>query len=266
MQNIEIFKTEDGSIGLYDKELDEIFHSKFGAKTEAYDKFIEPCLVYKNEPIKILDICYGIGYNTKCALEHFSNIQKIDCLEINSELIQKSAEFEYSEKINDIIANNLKTPDFIRFYVDDARKSIKKLDEKYDIVFHDGFSPHKQSVLWSEDFILEVSNLMHKNSIYVTYNHAKPVLKALYDAGLTIGKTIKDNRIIGTIASFNSDLIKSKYDDCELGELSTKSAITYKDKNLNLSHNDIIKNRQKELENSSLATLSSYRKTKQFQD
>jgi hypothetical protein len=91
-------------------------------------------------------------------------------------------------------------------------------------------------------------------------------LNALYKFGLTIGKTIKDNRIIGTIASFNSDLIKNKYSDYELGELNTKSAITYKDKNLNLTHQEIIKNRQVEIEISNLPTLSQYKKTKQFQD
>lgn len=266
MKDIEIFTTQDGSIGLYDKNLDEIFHSKFGARTEAFEKFIEPCLVYKNKPIKILDICYGIGYNTKCALENFNNIIEIDCLEINFELVQKSAEFEYSEKINEIIENNLKNSDFIHFYIDDARKSIQKLNKKYDIIFHDGFSPHKQSVLWSEDYILKIVSLMKESSIYCTYNHSKPVLNALYKAGLTIGKTIKEGKIIGSVASFDSDLIENKYSEFELGELNTKSAITYKDKNLNLAHNQIIENRQKELENSTLATLSNYKKTKQFQD
>ena len=53
MKNIETFITQDGSIGLYDKNLDEIFHSKFGAKKEAYEKFVEPCLFFKNEPVKI---------------------------------------------------------------------------------------------------------------------------------------------------------------------------------------------------------------------
>lgn len=75
MKNIEIFYTQDGSIGLYDKALDEIFHSKFGAKKEAFEKFIEPSLFISNKPLKILDICYGIGYNTKCALENFNNIE-----------------------------------------------------------------------------------------------------------------------------------------------------------------------------------------------
>ena len=74
MENIETFITQDGSIGLYDKTLDEIFHSKFGAKKEAFEKFIEPCFLLNNKPLKILDICYGIGYNTKCAIENFNQI------------------------------------------------------------------------------------------------------------------------------------------------------------------------------------------------
>lgn len=260
MNDIETFITQDGSIGLYDKKLDEIFHSKFGAKKEAFEKFVEPCLIFKNKPIKILDICYGIGYNTKCALENFSNIQKIDCLEINSDLARNSFKFEYCKRINKIIEDNLKNPDFINFYIDDARISIKNLKNTYDIVFHDGFAPHKQSVLWSEDFILEVSKLMNENSLYCTYNHSKPILNALIKAGLTIGKTLKDGKIIGTIASFNSDLIKNKYNKIELGELNTKSAITYKDKNLNLSHKNILQNREIEVLNSNLQTLSNYKK------
>lgn len=101
---------------------------------------------------------------------------------------------------------------------------------------------------------------MHENSLYCTYNHSKPVLKALIQNNLTIGKTLKENKIIGTVASFNPNLIKNKYDKIELGELNTKSAITYKDLNLNLNHDEIIKNRQKEIENSNLITLSKYKK------
>lgn len=260
MQNIKTFITQDGSVGLYDEELDEIFHSKFGAKTEAFEKFIEPALIYKDKLIKILDICYGIGYNTKCALENFTNILEIDCLEINPELVQKSAEFEYSKSINEIVANNLKKPDFINFYIDDARIAIQKLNKKYDIIFHDGFAPHKQSILWSEDFILKIATLAHKDTIYCTYNHSKPVLNALHIAGFTIGKTIKNGKLIGTVASFNSDLIKNKYTEIELKELCTKSAITYKDKNLKLTHREIIENRKKEILNSNKITLSQYRK------
>ena len=106
MKNIEIFKTKDGSIGLYNVELDEIYHSKDGAKKEAFEKFVEPCLKIENftsKPLKILDICFGIGYNTKCALEHFKNISSIDCVEIDAELAKKSIEFSYDENLDKII-------------------------------------------------------------------------------------------------------------------------------------------------------------------
>ena len=208
-KNIEIFKTQDGSIGLYNKELDEIYHSKFGAKKEAFEKFIEPCFVLDlNKPLMILDICYGIGYNTKTALEYFPFISRIDCLETNVELVFNSC----------------------------------------------------------EDFIKKIVSLMKKDSIYCTYNHSKPVLKALLDTGICIGKTVKDNRIAGTIASYNPDLIVNKLDEFELEQLNTKSAITYKDRNLNLSNEEIIKNRNLEVLNSSLLSLSKLKRIKQLQD
>ena len=129
MRNIETFKTQDGSVGLYNVELKEVYHSKFGAKKEAFEKFTEPALALNNRSLDILDICYGIGYNTKCALENFSSINSIDCVEINSELVKKSFEFEYDEKINKIIESNLENPDFIHFYFEDIRKIIKKLNK-----------------------------------------------------------------------------------------------------------------------------------------
>lgn len=65
------YYTNDGSVGLYNTDYDDIYHSASGALTEAYEKFILPVnfdklLTKKN--IKVLDICYGIGYNTKSFL------------------------------------------------------------------------------------------------------------------------------------------------------------------------------------------------------
>ena len=261
MENIETFKTLDGSIGLYNTKLNEVYHSKFGAKKEAFEKFVEPALILDNRLLKILDICYGIGYNTKSSLEYFKNIELIDCVEIDSELAKKSPEFEYDENINKIIKNNLIKSDFINFYFEDIRTVVKKLNKKYDVIFHDGFKPELQPELWSENLIYEISKLIKKDGIYCTYNHSKPVLSALDKAGLYLGKTIKEGKTIGTVASFNKNLIKNPLDSYELGELNTKSAITYKDKDLNLSSNEIINNRKLEVETSNLMTLSAYKKS-----
>ena len=57
--------TNDGSVGLFSPEANDIYHSTYGALTEAYEKFILPSdfenYFRKNSEIKILDICFGIG-------------------------------------------------------------------------------------------------------------------------------------------------------------------------------------------------------------
>lgn len=56
-----------------------MYHSKFGALTEAWEKFILPSGLDKNfnSEIKVLDVCYGIGYNTKALMSFFINKNKI---------------------------------------------------------------------------------------------------------------------------------------------------------------------------------------------
>lgn len=72
MRDYEPYYTEDGSIGLYSYADKDVYHSKFGALTEAWEKFVLPSgiekLLNKKQDINILDICYGIGYNTKALM------------------------------------------------------------------------------------------------------------------------------------------------------------------------------------------------------
>jgi len=75
MEDFIPFFTRDGSVGLYSKTDEDIYHSVYGALSEAYDKFVLPAnideLFMRKREIKLLDICYGIGYNTKAFLNYF---------------------------------------------------------------------------------------------------------------------------------------------------------------------------------------------------
>ena len=72
--------TKDGSVGLYSKDFNDIYHSATGALTEAYEKFIFPSnlhdILLRYDNIKVLDICYGIGYNTKALLNYILENRK----------------------------------------------------------------------------------------------------------------------------------------------------------------------------------------------
>ena len=88
--------TADGSAGLYNMEVDDVYHSVYGAKSEAIEKFIIPLdfekIFFNRKELKILDICYGIGYNTKALIKkiietkYIGNVE-IDLLEYNLNLI-----------------------------------------------------------------------------------------------------------------------------------------------------------------------------------
>ncbi|MCM1265921.1 MAG: hypothetical protein NC200_06950, partial [Candidatus Gastranaerophilales bacterium] len=77
------YMTNDYSVGLYNEDADDIYHSAFGALSEAFEKFVDPVLKFDifntNKGIKVLDICYGIGYNTKAFLNEFLNSNNIEC-------------------------------------------------------------------------------------------------------------------------------------------------------------------------------------------
>ena len=45
MKDIHPYITNDGSVGLYSPEFDDIYHSTFGAYAEACEKFIIPAMV-----------------------------------------------------------------------------------------------------------------------------------------------------------------------------------------------------------------------------
>lgn len=91
--------TQDGSTGLFDHSVNDIYHSSYGAKTEAEEKFINPLNFENNfknkKSIKVLDICYGIGYNTKAFLKKICQTRykgevEIDILEYNKNLVAMS--------------------------------------------------------------------------------------------------------------------------------------------------------------------------------
>lgn len=82
--------TNDGSVGLFSPEADDIYHSTYGALTEAYEKFIIPLdlknFLEKISEIKILDICFGIGYNSKSFINNFLDLLYNDSIGTNNNI------------------------------------------------------------------------------------------------------------------------------------------------------------------------------------
>ena len=113
MRDYEPYFTEDGSVGLYSYADKDVYHSKFGALTEAWEKFILPANIDINNinELKVLDICYGIGYNTKALMSFVINNLKIKKENFLKKFLRKIFTKCYnivSIGVNKIVKKNIK--------------------------------------------------------------------------------------------------------------------------------------------------------------
>ncbi len=265
-KNVHKVKTNDGSYTFYHPKYKQHFHSTTGALKESYDKFINPCELRKRlltqDNIKILDIGFGLGYNAISAIKVALELNKplsITTLEFDFKSIELATSiFDKNSLEYDILSSILKNSLWassvekqgkcsIRLIIGDARKSIKNLNETFDCVFMDGFSPDKNPDLWTYDFIKNIKSKLYKNGVIVTYSNAYPVRGAFIRNNFHIGNNLVDNkRNGGTIASFNIENIKIPISEKEYNIVCKSTAgVPYRDPNLNCSHKKILNYRKK---------------------
>ena len=219
-------KTNDGSLTLKSEKFNECYHSSEGALKETLYKHVFPAFeVVKNENIKILDICFGLGYNTFASII-YGKYKKIEIYspEFDEELIKSLKNFKYPnefEKISHIInkvSKNFCYEDSkikIEIYRGDAREYIKTFDDNFfDIVYQDAFSPKVNKELWTIEYFKEIKRIMKNSAVLTTYSVATPVRCALYTLGFNLYTHTSDDIRKGTIATFlhlnNFDIVDMK--------------------------------------------------------
>ena len=195
--------TRDGSRTLYSYEFDEAYHStKDGAFHESLSKHVIPALSFRKEKkeLKILDICFGLGYNTFTTLyyikKHKLPIQAhILSPELDESLIRSLDTFTYPKEF-DFLAPIIKrlSQDFyyedeqfkIQILLGDARKLIPKIDHSIDIVYQDAFSPTKNPLLWTREYFADIRHIVAKDAILTTYSTALVTRLGLFENGFNI--------------------------------------------------------------------------------
>lgn len=274
--------TADGSFTFFSDEFGETFHSSSGAKQEAEKKFVEPCQLREkakaNNSLKLLDVCYGLGYNSAAALEAIWTANP-DCqveliaLELDRSVprqaIAEQLLVRWSPPIPDLLkelAENyrVKTGRLdTRLLIGDAREKIQQVQQsgfQADAIFLDPFSPPKCPQLWTVEFLAIVARCLKPDGRLATYSCAASVRTALQLAGLRVGASNSvGRRSPGTAASFcDRDLPPLSQQESE--HLQTRAAIPYRDPQLQNSATAIAEQRRIEQRSSSLEPTSQWKK------
>ncbi|MDH6060941.1 MnmC family methyltransferase [Chrysosporum bergii ANA360D] len=292
MSEIEKFTpqpTADGSFTFKSQEFNELFHSHFGAKQESFLKFVLPTQLTQSaqKPVlRLLDVCYGLGYNTAAALETIWAVNphcyvELIGLEINPAVPQATItqnlfhtwNSQQTTILSQLAFNHQVQTDYLhaKLLIGDARSSITQVYEsgfQADAVFLDPFSPPRCPQLWTIEFIQKVSQCLHPDGLLATYSCAAAVRTALLAAGLEIGSTPPaGRRWPGTVAAYPKQQSGISFSNSlpplsaqEQEHLQTRAAIPYRDYQLQDPAHIIIMRRQQEQHNSPLEPTSHWRK------
>jgi tRNA U34 5-methylaminomethyl-2-thiouridine-forming methyltransferase MnmC len=274
--------TQDGSYTFFSEEFQEAFHSAFGAKQEAEVRYVEPCLIKHlaatQSTIRLLDVCYGLGYNSAAALDAIWQVNpqcqvELIALEIAADVpLQAIAHslLSYwrspiSQLLTELGNKSLVESDRLqaRLLLGDARQTIQQINREAwqaDAIFLDPFSPPKCPQLWTVEFINSVAQCLTPTGRLATYSCAAAVRTALSLSGLQFASIRGVGRKSpGTIAGFlykNIPALSLK----EQEHLQTRAAVPYRDPYLQDSFEEINYRRQQEQDNSNFESTSQWRK------
>ena len=241
----ELILCEDGTHTLFSKEFDEPYHStKDGALHESLEKHVKPALsLHKNKvSLTILDICFGLGYNTFATIYYIQKYQlktKVHILspEFDEGLVRSLATFAYPPEFESIrpiinaISKNLFYEDAqfkIEILLGDARENVPQIKEKLDIIYQDAFSPTHNPLLWTREFFADIANISNQDTLLTTYSTAASVRLGLYENGFLIFIYYGEMTRYSTIASMKM-LNGLEYIDMELKKVRNPTAQSFKD-------------------------------------
>lgn len=198
----EIIKTNDGSNSLYVPELNEHYHSIYGAVQESMHVYINNGFNFCSvNPISILEIGFGTGLNAFLTYleskktNRIVNYTTIELYPIEDYVVRQlnypefinndekdffydihHAKWDCKIKINDAFAINKINQDVVLY----------QPDEHFDLIYFDAFAPEKQPELWTVEIFDKLYQHLNNNGILVTYSAKGIVKRALREVGFTV--------------------------------------------------------------------------------
>lgn len=211
-------QSDDGSYTAYSPEYDEHYHStKDGALHESLVKHVQPAFLLhmQKKHLKIIDICFGLGFNTLATLyyrdTHFPHTTlEIFSPELNGELVASLVTFPYPDIFTPYIPiiaalvecgvyKDEKTK--ITVVITDARIAMRELSGIWDVCYQDAFSPSANPLLWTREYFEDIARLMGDNGIITTYSIALAIRMALHENGFNVYLNTGEGHRSATVAS-----------------------------------------------------------------
>lgn len=187
--NLELRATHDGSHTLYNPQLNETYHSIFGAVRESIHVFIQAglhCALKEKSDISLLEVGFGTGLNAWLTLQEvlYSNnsihyvglepypvplsiIEQLNYIQVLNSNEHRSRLFYELHKVDweKFVAIH---PSF------EIHKIQKRLEEfesgqLFDLIYFDAFAPSKHLCIWQKPMLQKLYDLTAPGGLLITY-------------------------------------------------------------------------------------------------
>lgn len=230
----------------------------------------------------ILDVCYGLGYNSAAAIEAVLAVNpncriELYGLELDPTVPLGAIAAQLLEiwppSVQEVLVGLAEKQRFQAGNIDatlligDARQRVQELAGiKADVIFFDPFSPKHCPELWTVEFCEVVVGLLAPGGKLSTYSRSAAVRSAFLLAGLQIG-TIPLGRPSesahewsqGTVAAWE-EVGLLPLSKIEREHLQTRAAVPYRDPGLGDNAGAIVARREIEQRSSGLEASGSWRR------
>ncbi len=195
-QNLSLFTTKDNSTTLFSPHYQEHYHSRHGARSEAFHVFIKHGLLTHSATatLSILEMGFGTGLNVLYTLQHHPSHQyirytSIDNTPLPTKIAQRFAE-TFSKTDSQTLTKLHKLSWNYAHQISDTFSLTKQLcniqdfvpNGTYDVIYYDAFSPRHQPECWTTDIFSRLYTAMSSGGCLVTYcaqGKLKRCLKAI---------------------------------------------------------------------------------------
>ncbi|CBG40007.1 MnmC family methyltransferase [Helicobacter mustelae] len=178
--------SKDGSYTYFSHLFGECYHSlKDGAYNETLHKYIYPPFYFcdfQNKPLRILDLCFGLGYNSSLAAKAYHDYPNSVCIiapEIDRGVLEKISTLNcnFTKEQLHILAQEkplwLAEQICLQVPFGDALEIIPGL-ERFDIIYLDAFSLKSTPQFWNKEFFALLYAILEERGIMMSYStHAK---------------------------------------------------------------------------------------------
>jgi tRNA U34 5-methylaminomethyl-2-thiouridine-forming methyltransferase MnmC len=272
-----LIATEDGSLTCRHVETGELYHNRAGAYSEALHNYYFPCAalmtVQTYGELRLLDACFGLGYNSLVLLSELvkQNVQatiSITGIEIDAEILSSIPSVLCDSRfasLKSLFGDNLPAGFGVwrsriaglQVNLDIRRQDLREFlrsakHEAVDLVFHDPFSPAKMPELWSVDIFQHYYQLLRaRQGKLLTYSSAYAVRGGLRQAQFHIFRTAGvGGKSGGTLATAGFPLEPLEpaeaLSDEEQAGIASRSGVPYRDAGLTHSRKEILLRRSQE--------------------